>query len=126
MTALLAVVFSALGVVALTAGGLVYALRLLGRAQKDYKGANEGLKGEIRTSLDFQRQVNEWKHAHEEVSKMLGLKNSELANEIHARRRAEKQRDEFLAELAKGGDVKAVAVSINKELQALAALGQPR
>lgn len=125
--ALIAIALSGLGLGAALGGVVFYITRLLAKTQGDLRAAASSLQAEIRVSQDLQRQSNEWKRAHEDVSKILGGKEIELQNEIDARKRAERQRDQFLDALGKSGDVKAVAVAVNKELVALSALGsRPR
>lgn len=63
---------------------------------------------------------------NEDTRKALVAIEANLSGETAARKRAEKQRDEFLLELAKGGDGKVAAARINEEIAALSGLGKKR
>lgn len=122
--ALVAVSLAGLGLGAALSGVIFYLTRGLSKVQDRYAATFTSLLNETKASLDWQRQVIKWKQAHEDVSKILGEKENELRAEIASRKLAEGQRDRFLAEAAKGGDVKAIATAVNKELGALAGLGR--
>ena len=122
--ALIAALVATTGVSGVLATVLVMNTRLLKRAHEDVQVHMENFKVEVKIAADLQRQLAQWKHSNEDLSKTLAAKESECVREVAARKKAEEQRDRFLSELAKGGNPKIVAEAVNQELAALANLGK--
>jgi hypothetical protein len=75
-----------------------------------------GLRSEI-TSYKLANQ--KWQAAFNKLSSANDLALKAVQEEVAARKVAERQRDELLAEAAKNGNVKALAATVNKELDAI-------
>jgi FKBP-type peptidyl-prolyl cis-trans isomerase (trigger factor) len=104
-------------------GVLVYLVKKISTAHSDLNEFFLKTSSLEKENLVLKQAVDQWQQAYSSLGVAKDNLQKELQAESAARATAEKQRDALLGEIAKNGNIKALAGAVNKELDDLRKIG---